>query len=233
MKAIILAGGKGTRLQGVVNNIPKPMAPIAGKPFLEYLVQQLRSCSVQDIVLSVGYKKDSIVSFFSDGSKWDVNITYVPEKEPLGTGGAIQEVIRLFDDQNILVMNGDSYIDVNLSDYINWHFTKERTASLVVTNIDNTTRYGTVELGEKERVNKFTEKGVHEGPGWINAGIYIFNRSIFENKSPVISYSLEKEILTNLIGKGLYGYRCKGAFIDIGTPESYARATNFFSMIRK
>jgi D-glycero-alpha-D-manno-heptose 1-phosphate guanylyltransferase len=228
MKAIILAGGKGTRLQSVINAVPKPMALIAGKPFLEYLILQLKSYSVHDIILSVGYKKESIISFFSNGSKWDVNISYISEKTPLGTGGAIQEAFRFIDDQHVLVMNGDSYINVNVSHYLNWHFTKNRIASIVVTKIDSTSRYGTVELDIEDRISKFTEKGERKGSGWINAGIYVFHRSIFENKLPIKFCSLEKEILPNLIEKEIYGYRCQGAFIDIGTPESYKQATSFF-----
>jgi D-glycero-alpha-D-manno-heptose 1-phosphate guanylyltransferase len=232
MKAIILAGGKGTRLQSVISSLPKPMAPIAGNPFLEYLLLQLKSFSVNDILLSVGYKKDSVISYFSNGSKWDINIAYVPENVPLGTGGAIREALRFIDDEYVLVLNGDSYINVDLSHYINWHFRKECNASIVITKMDNTSRYGTIELDIKDRINKFIEKEENKGPGWINAGVYLFHRSVFQNKSPLTFCSLEKEVLPNLIEKGLYGYQCHGAFIDIGTPESYNQATSFFSNIR-
>jgi len=232
MKAIILAGGKGTRLQSVISSLPKPMAPIAGNPFLEYLLLQLKSFSVNDILLSVGYKKDSVISYFSNGSKWDINIAYVPENVPLGTGGAIREALRFIDDEYVLVLNGDSYINVDLSHYINWHFRKECNASIVITKMDNTSRYGTIELDIKDRINKFIEKEENKGPGWINPGVYLFHRSVFQNKSPLTFCSLEKEVLPNLIEKGLYGYQCHGAFIDIGTPESYNQATSFFSNIR-
>ena len=233
MKAIILAGGKGTRLQSVINDIPKPMAPIAGKPFLEYLLLQLKSFSVNNILLSVGYKKDYVISYFSNGSKWGVNIVYIPEHMPLGTGGAIQEALRFIDDEYVLVLNGDSYIDVDLSHYINWHFRKECHASIVITKMANTSRYGTIELDVEDRINTFIEKEETKEPGWINAGVYLFHRSVFQNKSPLKFCSLEKEVLPNLIEAGLYGYRCHSAFIDIGTPESYNQATNFFSMVRK
>ena len=158
MKAIILAGGKGTRLQSVISSLPKPMAPIAGNPFLEYLLLQLKSFSVNDILLSVGYKKDSVISYFSNGSKWDINIAYVPENVPLGTGGAIREALRFIDDEYVLVLNGDSYINVDLSHYINWHFRKECNASIVITKMDNTSRYGTIELDIKDRINNDIDK---------------------------------------------------------------------------
>jgi D-glycero-alpha-D-manno-heptose 1-phosphate guanylyltransferase len=231
MKAILLAGGKGTRLQSVISNLPKPMAPVAGKPFLEYLLLQLKSFDVHDIILSVGYKKDSIISFFSNGSKWDINITYVPENVPLGTGGAIQEALRFIDDEYILVLNGDSYINVDITQYIHWHFQKRCKASIVITKMDDTSRYGTVELDREDRINNFIEKEKSKEPGWINAGVYLFHRSVFQNKSPLKFCSLEKEILPNLIEKGLYGHRCRGAFIDIGIPESFNRAASFFSTI--
>ena len=232
MKAIILAGGKGTRLQGVVSDIPKPMAQVAGKPFLEYLILQLKSYSIRDIVLSVGYKCENIISFFADGSKWGVRITYSQETKPLGTGGAIRNAITSLDDQNILILNGDSYIDVDVTRYMDWHDAKKCLASIVATKIKNTDRYGTVELDREERINKFTEKGEHAGSGWINAGMYIFHRSVFENNFSVEYCSLEKEILPGLIGKGLCGYRCTEPFIDIGTPESYHLAAAFFSKIK-
>ncbi len=233
MKAIILAGGKGTRLQSVISDIPKPMAPIAGKPFLEYLILQLKSYSVNDIILSVGYKKENVISFFSDGSKWGVNISYVSEKTPLGTGGSIQEIFKFIDDQNVLVMNGDSYINIDLARYINWHFSKKCIASIVITKINNTSRYGTVEIDIEYRIKNFTEKGEGKGPGWINAGVYLFHRSIFENASTPKYCSLETDILPTLIGREIYGYQCQDAFIDIGTPESYNQAISFFSAIKK
>lgn len=230
MKAIILAGGKGTRLQGVISDIPKPMAPVAGKPFLEFLILQLKSYSIRDIILSVGYKSEKIISFFADGTKWDVNITYAQETKPLGTGGAIRDAITSLNDQNVLILNGDSYINVDVTRYINWHFTKRCLASIVTTKIENTNRYGTVEFDIEERINSFIEKGESKGTGWINAGMYIFNRSVFEKIISLEYCSLEKEILPNLIGKELYGYRCLEPFIDIGTPESYNMATTFFQL---
>ena len=232
VKAIILAGGKGTRLQGVVSDVPKPMAPIAGKPFLEYLILQLKSYSVRDIVLSVGYKKEDIISFFSTGLQWGVTITYAEETMPLGTGGAIRQALTSIQDQDVLVLNGDSYVHVDVARYMEWHRTKQCIASLVATSIENTDRYGTVELDRDERIHNFTEKGERKGPGWINAGVYLFHRSVF-NPIPASEFcSLEKEILPNLLGKGLYGYKCTGEFIDIGTPESYHQAAAFFSTLK-
>lgn len=232
MKALILAGGKGTRLQSVINDIPKPMAPIAGKPFLEYIISQLKSHAIHDIILSVGYQKESIISFFSTGSKWDVNITYIQEAMPLGTGGAIREALESIHDQDVLVMNGDSYINVDLTHYIKWHFKNNCIASIIIAKVNNTSRYGTVEIEREDRIVNFKEKVENKEPGWINAGVYLFRRSVFENISPSKFYSLEKDILPNLIQEGLYGYQCHGAFIDIGTPESYNQATSFFSNIR-
>ncbi len=219
MKAFILAGGKGTRLQSVISDIPKPMAPVAGKPFLEYLVVQLVGWGIPDIVLSVGHKKESILAYFQDGSRWNARISYAIEELPLGTGGALREALQGMQDETVLAMNGDSFFNCSLADLMRFHAGKKALATLALRPVADASRYGRVAVNEHNLVTEFREK--QQGTtGLINAGIYVINRSIlpFLAQGPV---SFEKEVLPNVIGYGLYGLALDGFFIDIGIPEDY------------
>ena len=219
MEAIILAGGEGTRLKNVVRDVPKPMAPIGGKPFLEYLVLQLIRWNVRDIILSVGYKLESIQNYFADGKRWNVRIRYSVENEPLGTGGAIREAARLVDKDTFLAMNGDSYFDLDFDAFRTFHSSRKAALSLALAVIDNAGRYGRVTLSHTNQVLNFEEKAA-EGQGLINSGIYLFNRDAL-SFFPLGNVSLEQVVLPHLIGKRLYAMQAKAFFIDIGIPEDY------------
>src|SRR4030065_1734955 len=160
MKCVILAGGKGERLRKVISDIPKPMAPVAGKPFLEYLILLLKKYNIRDVVISIGYKGDAIKSYFGNGEKWEMNISYSMEDEPLGTGGALKKAVNIFDDKKFIVMNGDSYLDINLTDLLNFHAEINAGATLSLADCDDTSRYGRVEINKEGRVQRFTGKGV-------------------------------------------------------------------------
>lgn len=228
--ALILAGGLGTRLQSALPDKPKVLAPVAGRPFLSYLMDQLILAEFRHVILCTGYKGEQIRAAFGDQYK-ELNIRYSQEPEPLGTGGALRFGLPLIDADLLLVANGDSYVNYNLSDYLDWHLKKNFQASLLLTHLSDTSRYGQVEVDEKSRIVKFDEKGVSHGSGWINAGVYILNRGLLESIPAGKPFSLEREFFPSLIGKGLYGFRNKGKFIDIGTPESYALAEKFFSKV--
>jgi D-glycero-alpha-D-manno-heptose 1-phosphate guanylyltransferase len=220
MEAIILAGGKGTRLKDVVRDMPKPMAPIGGKPFLEYLLLQLIRWNVRDIILSVGYKFEAIQNYFEDGNRWNVRIRYSVENKPLGTGGAIREAARLLAKDNFLVMNGDSYCDLDFDSFSTFHSSSNASLSLALVALDDVRRYGRVTLNNSGHVLNFEEKTAGGGPGLINSGIYLFNRDILPF-FPLGDVSFEQIVLPHLIGKRLYGMQVKAFFIDIGVPEDY------------
>ena len=219
MKVIILAGGEGTRLREIIKDIPKPMAPIANNPFLEYLILQAVKWNINEIVLSVGYKKEIIKSYFITGDTWGVKILYSEEVEPLGTGGAIKKAAKLIDDEDFVVMNGDSFLDVDFNQLITFHKSKQSTTTMGLMYVDSTNRYGRVAIDDKGNVIGFLEKGI-DVSGLVNGGIYVFNRKIID-KIPDGKVSLEKEILPKLINQGLYGIETKGFFIDIGVPKDY------------
>lgn len=219
MKAIILAGGAGTRLQDIVKDIPKPMVQIAGKPFLEYLILQLAKNKLSDIILAVGYKKEVIKKYFDSGQKWNVNIAYCEEKEPLGTGGAIKKAATLFGDKDFLVMNGDSFLDIDFHCLVGFHKKQKATVTLGLASVEESGRYGKVEVNKENEIVKFTEKG-SPGKGIINGGVYVFSREAIQH-IPQGKSSLENDILSQLISRGLYGMITEGFFVDIGLPRDY------------
>ena len=224
MKTIILAGGMGKRLREVIKAVPKPMAPVGGRPFLEFLILQLLKYSIKDIVLSIGYKAESVRSYFGNGKRWGADIIYSEENEPLGTGGAIRKASELIKDDEFIAMNGDSFLDMDFNRLIPCHREKEAFATIGLAYVDNTGRYGRVETGEKGEITGFTEKGFN-GPGYINGGVYLFSRKVMHNV-PEGNVSLEEDVFPLLLGHGLYGMEVKGFFKDIGIPEDYRSLCN-------
>jgi D-glycero-alpha-D-manno-heptose-7-phosphate kinase len=219
MKAIILAGGFGTRLRDVVKDVPKPMALIAGKPFLEHQIHSLKEQNVKDIILAVHYMGQKIKSYFGTGHRFGVDLTYSEEETPLGTAGAIKKAEKYIDD-TFLVLNGDSYSKINLEEFLNFHKSEKSDASLSLKNCEDSSNYGNVIIRDKKIID-FLEKK-ESSKGLINTGIYIFEPTIFEHISPGKKVSLEEEVFPALAKKGnLYGYVQEGYFIDIGRPETY------------
>ena len=220
MKTLILAGGFGTRLREIVSDVPKPMAMIAGKPFLEHQINFLRNQGLGDIVLCVHYMADKIKSYFGDGFGLGVNITYSEEDTPLGTAGAIK-LTEKYTDGTFLVLNGDSYSDVDFSEFSRFHKSIDKgLCSLVLTETKENSPYGNV-LMQGDRVIGFSEKSQIQGD-LINTGIYLFEPKIFDHIPPGRRVSLEREIFPELAREGkLFGQVHSGYFMDIGRPETY------------
>jgi len=225
--ALILCGGQGSRLQEVVSDRPKPMADINGRPFLSFLLDQLLASGFREVILCTGYKGEQIEKTFGELYK-ELVIKYSRESKPLGTGGAIRQALSLVQTEAVMVMNGDSFIDANLSAYLAWYLENKHEASLLLTYVPDTSRYGRVEADANGCIIRFEEKGQGLGPGWINAGVYLLRKSLLECIPSGKFFSLEREFFPDQVNKGLYAYQCHGKFIDIGTPESYASAERFF-----
>lgn len=221
MKAIILAGGFGERLKKIIKGIPKPMAPIDGKPFLEYLIMQLARQEINEIIISIGYKGEVIKEYFGNGKKRDVQITYSEEDEPLDTGGALKKAAELINDDYFIVMNGDSFLNTNFWEIISYCKTKKAIATIGLVYLNNTNRYGKVEINKRGEIIGFFEKKTCRN-GFINSGIYIFNHRIL-NFIPNGKHSLESEVFPSLINKRLFGKEVNGFFIDIGIPQDYLK----------
>lgn len=231
MKAIILAGGKGTRLQSVVSSVPKPMAPVGGRPFLEYLILQLKFWDTTNIVLSVGYKREAIKSYFTDGKPWGVSIAYSEEDVPLGTGGAAKKAFQCIPDETAIVMNGDSYFDADIKRLASCHNEHHACATIALCPMKNTGRYGRVAVMDSGSVVAFDEK--KEGTdGLINAGLYVINKEVLSRYGDE-AFSIEREVFPSLIGKGFVASVHQGFFIDIGIPDDYSRICNNPALLMK
>lgn len=216
MEAIILAGGFGTRLKCVVSDVPKPMASINGKPFLEYIFEDLEKKGITHIILAVGYMKEKIKEYFKENYK-NIKISYSEEDNPLGTGGAIKKAISKCQEQNIFIINGDTFYDVDLKKMLKFHNIKDSSLTIAVKEMENFNRYGSLIIKEDKIVN-FEEKK-SKTKGKINGGIYLIKKNILQDKEQDI-FSFEKEVLEDKnIEK--YAYESNGYFIDIGIPEDY------------
>ena len=221
-KAIVLAGGLGTRLKSVVKDLPKPMAPVRGKPFLEYVLQYLKTQGVEELILSVGFKGQLIRDYFGS-SYQSMSIDYVQEEEPLGTGGAIQKAATHCGSDPFFVLNGDSYFDADLKELARTFFEGKADIALSLKKLEHFDRYGLVELRGNQIV-RFHEKKYADS-GLINGGIYLMTASVFENFNFPSKFSFEKDVLEAKIKQlKILGCPLEGYFIDIGIPEDYERA---------
>jgi D-glycero-alpha-D-manno-heptose 1-phosphate guanylyltransferase len=220
---LILVGGLGTRLRPVLPDIPKPMAPVGGKPFLEYLVRWLSRARLRRIVLCAGYGADQIQEYFGEGEAFGAQITYSIENEPLGTWGAIRLAAEQIDYPEFLVLNGDSWIQVKLSALLDFQHQKGGVSSIAAVRVENSSRFGSIELDAAGRITAFSEKQ-KEGSTFINGGVYVFSRRALDIAPHTRgTCSLEKEIFPALIPNGVYGMHVDGYFVDIGVPEGYKR----------
>lgn len=226
--AAILAGGLGSRLRSVVADRPKVLAEIRGRPFLAYLLDQLAGAGVRYVVLCTGYLAEQVQAVFGD-SYGSLRLVYSQESSPLGTAGALRLALPLFQSDSVLIMNGDSFCEADLRAFWAWHCARGADATLLLIEIPDTKRYGRVHVDENGLVLRFDEKGHNGEPGWINAGIYLLNHHLLLTIPASGAVSLEREVLPAWIGRGLYGYRSEGGFLDIGTPEAYNTAEQFFA----
>lgn len=228
-EAVILAGGFGTRLQTVVNDVPKPMAPVNSEPFLNYIFSYLKHYGVKHVVLSTGYLADKISEYYKEEYK-GIRISYTKEENPLGTGGGIRLALAKCHTRNVLVLNGDSFFDVNLNQYYNQHCSFKSDCSLALRRVENASRYGTIKLGDMGVIKAFREKDGEEKPGLINGGVYILNRELFLDKTVAgTAFSIEKDFFEKRINElNIFGFEYQGYFIDIGIPEDYKKAQNDF-----
>lgn len=223
--AIILAGGFGTRLAAVVSDVPKPMAPVAGRPFLERLLDRLIAQGIRRVVLAVGHKKDIIRAHFGSAYK-GVPVQYSEENEPLGTGGAIRQAFTESGVESALVFNGDTYCTLDLGALSAAHRHGGAAATLALVPVEDAGRYGEVQLNATKHIVAFREKNPEHCAGLINAGIYALNRSVFDLVPGQTKFSFEQAVLqAHAATQGFVGHIAEGAtFIDIGVPEDYYRA---------
>jgi D-glycero-alpha-D-manno-heptose 1-phosphate guanylyltransferase len=212
----------------VVQDRPKVLAEIAGRPFLTYLLDQLIKVNIGEVVLCTGYRSNQIRDTLGDRYQ-GLGITYSVETFPLGTAGALRLALPLFRSDPVLVMNGDSYCDAEFGSFSQWHWRRQAVTSLLLTKVDDTQRFGRVQVAENGTVAAFQEKGASAGPGLISAGIYLMSRNLITSIPGGTPVSLEHEVFPRWVGHGLYGFETESRFMDIGTPDAFAGAGSFFA----
>jgi D-glycero-alpha-D-manno-heptose 1-phosphate guanylyltransferase len=222
-EAIVLAGGLGTRLSPVVPDLPKAMAPIGGRPFIDLLLDALAAGGCNRVVVAVGYRRERIIDHLG-GRYGPIDVAYSIEEKPLGTGGAIRQALASVQDGDCLVLNGDTWADIDYAGMIEARRDSGALISIAVRRVHDVSRYGAVDAAGG-RVVRFREKG-SAGPGLINAGVYAIERSLFEVVSaPAAAFSFEADFLIpNLHLLAPLAFEMEGAFIDIGVPADYAAA---------
>lgn len=230
-EAVVLAGGFGTRLKSVIAEVPKPMALINGRPFLEYQLSYLKKHGIQKIIFSVGYKHEFIVNHF--GNKFnDLEIVYAFEEQALGTGGGIRLALQKAENQEVLVVNGDTLFDVDIRDFYQKHKELKSEFSLCLRKIEDVSRYGSVEINSAFQIKQFTEKGLKTGAGSINGGTYLIKKDFFTPLNLPEIFSLEKDCLEKFVeSQKFYGIPYDNYFLDIGIPEDYKKAQDEFTRI--
>lgn len=230
MEAIVLAGGLGTRLQGVIGASPKCMAPVNGKPFLEYIFEYLAQQKCVRVILSLGYKHEVVTDWLATQDLPFVVDTVI-EHEPLGTGGGILLAMKQAIADNVIVVNGDTMFNVTLREMMVDHLAHHSCTTLALRKMYNFDRYGVVNLDNSAIVAAFEEKKFRE-EGLINGGIYIVNQKHFLSKHLPVKFSFEKDYLEAFTAeRKFHGHISEGYFIDIGIPEDYERAQNDFKTI--
>ncbi len=230
MKAFILAGGLGTRIRSLFPEVPKPLIPVNGKPFLEWQIRALVAHDITEIVLCVSYKAEAIIDYFGNGHALGAHIDYSAEPQPMGTAGALQLAQRDFTD-TALVLNGDTYLPIDYSPLIQQHTQFVRThqaiASICLTQVENAARYGRVMIDAQQHIILFEEKSNIAQAGLVNAGVYIFEPAILDSIPVGQASSMERDVFPQLLKQHhLFGLPVARNFIDMGTPEGYAQLSD-------
>src|SRR4051812_39616072 len=220
----------GGRLRSVVGGRPQVVGPVAGRAVLMYLLDQIADARIERVVLSTGHLAEQFAEVIGNCYR-NIQIAYAHENLPLGTGGAIRFACEFTDADQLLVMNGDSYCDADLSSYIDWHVTGQNSVSLILVKVNDSSRYGTVEMDGGGRITAFIEKRAESTPGYINAGVYLFKRTMLE-QFPAGPSSMERDVFPVWLRDGaMMGWPTEAEFIDIGIPSDYERSHEFMARV--
>jgi len=217
---VILCGGLGKRLQNVVGDVPKVMAQVDGHPFLDFIIEFLKSQNIERIVLCTGYKASLVEQYYRDRD-FGLTIDFSTEDEPLGTGGALKKAREVILSNTFFVLNGDSLLSVDLQIFLNFHLEKKSIASVLVSEVTDGRDFGNLEINDDHQIVNFREKEISTKNQLVNAGIYCFDQNVFSCMPDLNKFSLEKDFFPKLVGNKFYGYYTDKEFIDIGTPERY------------
>jgi NDP-sugar pyrophosphorylase family protein len=228
---VILCGGLGTRLRSVVSDRPKPMADVNGRPFLDRLMTYVADYGFRRCILCIGHMGDRIKRYYGERSVHPLTILFSEESEPLGTAGAVKHAEPFIRSDHFLLMNGDSWCPVDLRDLLEFHTGKEALASLTLVRVEEADNYGTVTLREDSRVIGFEEKRDGAGGGLVNGGIYLLRKEFLGFIPSERKLSLECDIFPRILTERVYGYVTNERLIDIGVPERYGMAQEYFKEV--
>jgi mannose-1-phosphate guanylyltransferase len=222
MKAVILVGGKATRLQPITYNLPKALVPVLNTPFLERVIRHLRRHEITEIILSLGNLAETIEGYFGNGSRFGVRMDYVVETSPLGTAGGIKNAERFLDGP-FVALNGDVFTDLDITALVDFHHRKKAVATIALTEVEDNSHYGVIEADVEGRVSMFREKPKKGecDSHFINAGTYVLEPEILAEISPGVPVSIERDIFPRLLPRGIYALPSSAYWLDIGTPEKY------------
>jgi len=222
-KGVILAGGKGTRLKPITDEIPKPLLPVHGKPILQYGIELFKKFGINEIILSIGYKGSQIKEYFGDGSRFGVTIYYVEETEPLGTAGPLN-LARKYLTEPFVMCNADELKDIDLSDMYIFHKDKKAMATIALTTVPDPSNYGVAKM-QGDRIVEFIEKPVSPPSNLINAGLYILDPEVLKYIPKKGFAMVEKDVFPKIAAEGkLFGYHFSGQWMDTGTLDRYDKA---------
>ena len=221
---ILLVGGRGTRLAPITSEIPKPMLPVAGKPVTEHQILAAKRAGITTLILATSYLSEVFIPYFGDGSKWEIDLRYAVEEEPLGTGGAIANAAALLDegaaDESVVVFNGDVLSQHNLAAQIEFHMASDADVTLHLIQVEDARAFGCVPTSEDGQVEAFLEKMENPVTNWINAGCYVFKRAVIDSIPRDTVVSVERETFPQLISaqRRVFGYKEAAYWLDIGNP---------------
>lgn len=231
-EAVILAGGFGTRLSSVISDMPKAMAPVNGRPFLDYQLAYLAFSGIKQVILAVGFKHEKIIGHYGD-SFGNIRIEYSVEHEPLGTGGAVKQAIKVAQNSPVLVLNGDTFFEIDLAKFHDFYRRRDAKMVMAIREMEDVSRFGTVDVEWDGQITGFYEKSEKSGKGKINGGIYLIDKNFFLNLDLPNKFSLEKDFFEKIYKQqSIYAMTCRRYFIDIGVPEEYAKTKDDFSYFR-
>lgn len=229
LTGVLLAGGLGTRLRTVLPDTAKPLAPVEGRPFVLFLLEQLRRASIERVILCTGHRAAQVREEMGEAYR-GMSLLYSEERKPLGTAGALRLAWRNFPTTAPwLVMNADSYVDVDLTAMIESHVRSGMPATIAAVRVEDGRRYGSLEWSADGPITAFREKSDAPGARWINGGVYLFEREFLDALPDRMPLSLENDVFPASLERGIHAFASAARFIDIGTPESYALAQHFFS----
>ena len=231
-QAIVLAGGKGTRLAHLYPDRPKALVPVAGRPFIEHLIETLFRQGITDVHIAGEHLADSIKSWASANARKPGTLTITVEPEPLGTAGGLKYVEKHLRTDPFFVLNGDTLVpNLRFADMANQHRASGAVATLAVTRIEETGRYGTVEFDGSDRITMFLEKAERKG-GWVNGGVYLMSRATLSEIVPGRNLSIETDIFPALAQLGrLRAFRAEPPLLDMGTPEGLKAMESYLGKI--